>query len=221
MKKGTKKNNKKKKNKSILSNMNNKMKMKLSILILLLVLILSSGISYAYFVATITNGNNGNNTIVTSGTMRINYSEGEYLNLDNALPGQSAYKNFTIENTGNLSTEYEIYLSEVLNTFVDKSDLVYSIVSTDANVNIENEQVPNEPTKMVNKQTLPVGETHHYRLTITFLNKNEEQNDNQGAMFTAKIGINESKEIIIPASNVTYNNLSVQDALSELKELLK
>ena len=186
--------NMEKKKSKFFDKLDNKSKIRLSVLTMVGVLLLSTGLSYAYFSATITNGSNGEETVVTSGTMVINYAEGNTLILNNAMPGTSGYKDFTVENTGDIEADYEIYLSEVLNTFVDKSDLVYSITSTDADVSILNQQAPSGPIKIVSNKTLPVGGTHHYRLILTFLNKDENQNDNQGARFSAKIGVNEAKD---------------------------
>ena len=62
------------------------------------ILLLSTWLSYVYFSATITNKDLREETIITSGTMRINYAEGN--------------------NEGDVEAEYEIYLSEVLNTFI-------------------------------------------------------------------------------------------------------
>ena len=147
----------------------NKNQIKIIVLGLIGILILSTGISYAYFSATITNGNNGTSEIVTSGTMRINYAEGNSLDLEAALPGDTIYKEFSLENTGDIAAEYEIYLSEVLNTFTN-DELVYEITSTEAGINIENQVVPTSSSKIVNKQTIPVNGTHNYRLEITFIN---------------------------------------------------
>ena len=203
----------------------NKNKVKIMVLALIGVLLLSSGISFAYFSANITNGNNGTAEVVTAGTMRITYSEGSYLNLENALPGASVYKEFSLENTGDIAAEYEIYLSELVNTFIN-NELKYTITSTEAGVNIENQTVPTTSSKIVNKQTIGVGETHNYRLTITFINDSEHaQNYNQGAQFSAKIGINEAKEHEYVANETILTSsktrqTTVKGSLDEIYDLL-
>ena len=200
-KKVTKKISKKKEKISL-----NKKQMVIIAVAVLGILLLSTGLSYAYFSATITNKDSGEETVITSGTMRINYSEGNKLDLTNAFPGASIYKEFSLENTGDVAAEYEIYLSEVLNTFVQE-ELVYKIESEEAGINIENQVVPTNSTKIVNKQTIGIGGTHHYRLEITFINKDSEQNYNQGAVFKGKISINTYKERTYEV-NLTSNNNS-------------
>ena len=160
-----------------------------SVLVAIAVVMVATGVSYAYFTASISGS--ANSEVVTAGTMSITYSEGSSVNLLNALPGDSVTKTFSIENTGSLATSYTVYLSEVLNEFVDKTDLAYTLVSNDANVNISSTQVPSDSSAIVENKSIGVGETHHYTLTITFLNKNEDQNDNQEANFSAKLSVNE------------------------------
>ena len=55
--------------------------------------------------------------------MKIKFADGPEISLKNAIPGDSLIKIFTVENTGTVATTYDIYLSDVVNTFVDKSDL--------------------------------------------------------------------------------------------------
>ena len=55
--------------------------------------------------------------------MKIKFADGPEISLKNAIPGDSLIKIFRVENTGTVITTYDIYLSDVVNTFVDKSDL--------------------------------------------------------------------------------------------------
>ena len=56
--------------------------------------------------------------------------------LDNAIPGSSVSKTFTVKNTGNVATNYTIYFSELSNKFVDKTDLVYTLTSSNGGKNV-------------------------------------------------------------------------------------
>ena len=51
---------------------------------------------------------------------------------------------------------------------------------------------------MVSNYAIDAGKTHTYTLTITFLNKDENQDDNQNVSFSTKITINETKEYVEP-----------------------
>ena len=162
----------------------------IAIAIALVVAIAST--SYAFF----TIGNKtGEETVITSGTMGLHLEDGPEVGLENAIPGTSVTKTFYVENTGNVATSYDLYLSEVVNTFVDKTDLVYTLTSNDGGYSTTGQvQAPSTPAKIVDAKPIAVGGIHHYTLVVTFLSKNENQDDNQGVEFSAKVQINEYKE---------------------------
>ena len=154
--------------------------------------------SYAYFTANVTGNKDTNNVVVTNGVMSLEYKDGDEINLANAVPGSSVSKTFTVKNTGNVSTNYTIYFSELSNKFVDKTDLVYTLTSSDGGKNVTQTQVPSKNEAMVSNYAIEAGKTHTYTLKITFLNKDENQNDNMGVTFSTKVSINETKEYVEP-----------------------
>ena len=154
--------------------------------------------SYAYFTANVSGNKDTNNVVITNGVMSLEYKDGDEITLANAVPGNSVSKTFTVKNTGNVSTNYTIYFSELSNKFVDKTDLVYTLTSSDGGKSVAQTQVPSKNDAMVSNYAIEAGKTHTYTLTITFLNKDENQNDNMNVSFTTKIGINESVEYVEP-----------------------
>ena len=159
----------------------------IAIAIALVVAIAST--SYAFF--TISN-KEGEETVIKSGTMGLHLEDGPEVGLENAIPGTSVTKTFYVENTGNVATAYDLYLSEVVNTFVDKTDLVYTLTSNDGGYSTTGQvQAPSTSAKIVDSEPIEVGGIHHYTLVLTFLEKNEVQDDNQGVEFKGKIQINE------------------------------
>ncbi len=166
----------------------------LSIVGFLLLVSIVVATSYAYFVANVSGNKDTNNVVVTNGVMALEYKDGDAINLGNAIPGSSVSKTFTVKNTGNVSTNYTIYFSELSNKFVDKTDLVYTLTSSDGGKNVAQTQVPSTNAAMVSNYAIDAGKTHTYTLTITFLNKDENQNDNMNVSFTTKVSINETKE---------------------------
>ena len=152
--------------------------------------------SYAYFVANVSGNKDTNNVVVTNGVMSLEYKDGDEINLANAVPGSSVSKTFTVKNTGNVATNYTIYFSELSNKFVDKTDLVYTLTSSDGGKNVSQTQVPSKNDAMVSNYAIDAGKTHTYTLTITFLDKDENQDDNQNVSFSTKVSINETKEYV-------------------------
>ena len=170
----------------------------LSIVGFLLLVSIVVATSYAYFVANVSGNKDTNNVVVTNGVMALEYKDGDEINLGNAIPGSSVSKTFTVKNTGNVSTNYTIYFSELSNKFVDKTDLVYTLTSSDGGKSVAQTQVPSTNAAMVSNYAIDAGKTHTYTLTITFLNKDENQNDNMNVSFSTKVSINETKEYVEP-----------------------
>ena len=168
----------------------------LSIVGVLLLVSIVVATSYAYFVANVSGNKDTNNVVITNGVMALEYSDGDEITLANAVPGNSVSKTFTVKNTGNVSTNYTIYFSELSNKFVDKADLVYTLTSSDGGKNVAQTQVPSTNDAMVSNYAIDAGKTHTYTLTITFLDKDENQDDNQGVSFSTKVSINETKEYV-------------------------
>ena len=159
----------------------------MAIAISLMVAIIST--SYAFF--TISN-KTGSEETITSGTMALTLHDGAKVETNFMIPGEYIEKTFYVTNTGSLATSYDIYLSEVINDFADKTDLVYTLTSNDGGYSTPSQvQVPSTETKIVDSQAIGTSTTHHYTLRITFLNKNEAQDDNQGKHFSGKLQINE------------------------------
>ena len=183
----------------------------LSIIGSLLLVSIAIASSYAYFVANVSGNKDTNNVVVTNGVMALEYKDGDAINLGNAIPGSSVSKTFTVKNTGNVSTNYTIYFSELSNKFVDKTDLVYTLTSSDGGKNVAQTQVPSTNAAMVSNYAIDAGKTHTYTLTITFLNKDENQNDNMNVSFTTKIGINESVEYKEPGNADQIAELAAKD----------
>ena len=161
--------------------------------------------SYAYFTANVSGNKDTNNVVITNGVMSLEYKDDDEINLANAVPGNYVTKTFTVKNTGNVATNYTIYFSELSNKFVDKTDLVYTLTSSDGGKNVAQTQVPSTNDAMVSNYAIDAGKTHTYTLTITFLDKDENQNDNMNVSFTTKIGINESVEYVEPAVPVSQS----------------
>ena len=183
----------------------------LSIVGVLMLVSIVVATSYAYFVANVSGNKDTNNVVVTNGVMSLEYKDGDEINLANAVPGNSVTKTFTVKNTGNVATNYTIYFSELSNKFIDKTDLVYTLTSSDGGKNVAQTQVPDSNEAMVSNYAIEAGKTHTYTLTITFLNKDENQNDNMNVSFTTKIGINESVEYKEPGNADQIAELAATD----------
>ncbi len=173
---------------------NNGTKYRVLIIALLLIVTLAP-ISYAFFTVDINENESVQESVVQAGTMSIIFTDGSVIGTTtNWVPGDYITKTFTVENTGSLPAAYSVYLEDIINTFVDKTELVYEIESTTDGVSSaystsSAQQVPDSNTKIINNQTINSLETHTYVITLRFMNLDKEQNYNQGKIFEGKIQV--------------------------------
>ncbi|MBE6158408.1 MAG: BspA family leucine-rich repeat surface protein [Firmicutes bacterium] len=190
----------------------------------LLILSLVTSASYAFYVAYVHGNENANNTVITTGDMQLFFQDGGVITLDNAYPTKSVEKYFGIVNAGDLPATYDLYLSEIINNFADKNDLVYTIESVTLDPEFQflpSEQgcdvttqtvVPSQvgdSSRIVSSCPIGVGKQHAYKITFTFKDDGTNQDDNKGKGFRAKISVNEYKEaeqIALLEAGPSFNN---------------
>ncbi len=174
--------------------MNNRYTKPLIIIVAFLVLTLTTVASYAFFTANI--NSNATQTVITTGTMALEFIDGPKVSLENAIPSESISKTFKVRNIGDVESIYDLYLSEVVNKFDDKNDLVYTLTSSNGCAINTEKIVPSEVGEQSKLTTCSIGvnEEHEYTLTITFKDDGTNQDDNKGKRFSAKISINEYQE---------------------------
>lgn len=163
----------------------------ISFLLIILLVGIFVGYSSAYFVSTVINNPDPSATTVTTGIMALDFTDGPKVELENAVPGQYVTKTFTIKNTGTHDTYYDVFLSELINDFVDKNDLVYTLSSTNGGANVFETVVPSSTSKIVNHKLIEVNTTHTYTLKIEFKETNDDQNDNLNKTFSSVVRVNE------------------------------
>ena len=177
------------------------------VLTILLGIVLVSGVSYAFFTVIISGNDTAKENVVVTGDMELTYTDGEEISLNNAFPGDSVSKTFTVKNTGTLTTTYNIKMVDVVNTFVDKSDLIYTLTG-DNGVSVVDKVVPSSTGYLFGKISIDSGITHTYTLTITFKKTTDDQNDNQGVIFSGKVNIDGDDVFILdtPTNLITHLN---------------
>ena len=196
-------------------------------------LLLVIGVSYAYFSITVNGNEEAKDITVTTGNLSLYYNSGPELKVDNIQPGKILIKEFTVTNTGDFDTEFDINMVDMINT-IEKDELVFSLdcVSYEKYGQADQTEIgtcdgqgttpfiySEVPTSQKLKGNNPIktGITNKYTLTITFNETGSVQNYNQGKKFIGKIQINEYN---YNDSNVpVINNAKIDNLL--LTALLK
>ena len=174
------------------------MKIKKSYLILIIsVLILLIGVSFAYFSLEITGNDTAKYNTITTGDLKLTFTDTNALTLTDALPGDSATKTISVKNTGTIDTNYNIVWQELTNT-ITNDELVIEVTCKRLNSsNTEEGTCESIPQKAVSsnklKLNIPIepGITHEYTLKLTFIDTGSTQNYNKNKSFKGKIGLEE------------------------------
>ena len=196
-------------------------------------LLLVIGVSYAYFSITVNGNEEAKDITVTTGNLSLYYNSGPELKVDNIEPGKILIKEFTVTNTGDFDTEFDINMVDMINT-IEKDELVYTLdcVSYEKygqegqteigacdgqeTTSFIYSEVPTSQ-KLKGNNPIKTGITNKYTLTITFNETGSAQNYNQSKRFVGKIQINEYN---YNDSNVpVINNAKIDNLL--LTALLK
>lgn len=192
--------------------MNKKYFKPLVIIIALIIVCITTIASYAYFVASVSSNASAN--VITTGNMEVTYENGqEIATTENMIPGDYVTKTFSVTNTGDVYALYDIYLTEVINGFVNTDELVYELISEDG-TNLSQRECPDQETLIAANNGLDVGQTDHYTLKITFLNKDYSQDANQGATFSTKVNLVQSFQTTRKVASYINNDGIYYDLLS-------
>ena len=197
------------------------MKINKSYLILIIsVLILLIGVSFAYFSLEITGNDTAKYNTITTGALKLTFTDTNVLTLDNALPGDSATKTISVKNTGTIDTSYNIVWQELTNTITNDELVIEATCKRLNSSNTEEGTCESIPQKEVSSNKLKSniaiepGITHEYTLKLTFIDTGSTQNYNKNKSFNGKIGLEEYKNNFNTDSwativaNVKANNIS-------------
>ena len=163
-------------------------------LFLVSVFVITSGLSYAFFSQTIT-GNDVAETInVTTTELKLNFTDGKYIELKEAMPGDFVTKTFNVENTGTEIGYYKINWQE-FNNKIDNDELQVEFTcksykgSTESGTcsNLTREAAYNRDLK--SNIEIASGIRHEYTLKLTFMDTNQNQNENQGKSFSGVLRV--------------------------------
>ena len=167
---------------------------------LVLLLLLTTGLSYAYFSASVKGNDNAKDMVVEAGTLKLTYTDGPVINVQNIKPGWTTTKTVSVKNNGTLDTAYNIVWQELTNTIL-KNELVLSATCKRLNASGTVEgtcepitELPVRAKRIVKNISIESGFTHEYTFTFLFKETNVNQNYNQGKQFNGVLGIEEYKD---------------------------
>ena len=155
--------------------------------ILSCLLILTIGTTYAFFTTNILGNSDAKSTQVYAGIMSLKLDGTTITSADGMYPGASHTIEFSVENTGTLTTTYELDMKEVYND-LNNSYMVYTITKNDELVK-EETVVPQIDDVLLPAVVIAPQEIENYKLTITYKNSDSLQNSDEGKSFSGRVQI--------------------------------
>ena len=178
-----------------------------------LLLLLTTGLSYAWFSASISGNENAKDVVVEAGTLKLTYTDGPAINAQYIKPGWSTTKEVSVKNNGTLDTNYNVIWQSLTNT-ITNNELVLSATCQRLNASgtVEGtcESIPQAPISdmtIAKKISIESGITHKYTFTILFKETNTNQNYNQGKKFSGVLGIEETSRFTLDDWNTIVENV--------------
>ena len=153
--------------------------------------LLIGGLTYAWIGFELTGNEESDSMRIVSAKdlTVINLDSGEFTPPSDLAPGWSQEINFTIENKHPRAGEYKIVFKDVINDFVNKEYLVYSISSTNGGALVDETPIPDKDGAITSKIALAPGVAHEYIITLKYLTGEPNVNliDDLGKSFSFRI----------------------------------
>ena len=174
------------------------MKINKSYLILIIsVLILLIGVSFAYFSLEITGNDTAKYNTITTGALKLTFTDTNALTLTDALPGDSATKTISVKNTGTIDTSYNIVWTKLTNEIINDELVIEATCKRLNSSNTEEgtcesiSQTPIKSDTIKKNISIEPSITHEYTVKVTFIDTGSLQDYNKNKSFSGKLGIEE------------------------------
>ena len=168
-----------------------KFKKKYVLALIVSILIILLGTTYAYFKPRIS-GNSKKITLKANG-LYIKYEGSLSIPSQSIEPGWETSFNFTVTSTSKSTETYDIYLKDLINTFVTDGYLQYKITS-DNGFNMSGyEDVPKsiieKDTLLINLISINSNATHTYTVSFRYLSTEDDQSSDMGKKLSGTLMI--------------------------------
>lgn len=191
----------------------------ITIVCLVVAFMLIVGTTFGFILTNINNNPNEKSIDVTSKYISVTYNDGNAtMNFDGdyMFPGDTATKEFEVENTGTVDINYSIFIEDVINEFSRTQDLRYTLY-------INNEEIKeaaintNKKQYLLFDQELLVGETDKIKFVFKYAETDEIQNEDKNKSISFKFNIDTKEKqtaeatdgIVHISNNPSINNYRI------------
>ena len=197
--------------------------------IVLTVFVLSlNSLSYAYFTSTIEG--EGKEIVLSTSDISIKFEDNEAIKKTGLTPGERIIKKFSVTNNSEGKVEYKINWEYLINNFVNREYLTYSMTSTNGGGTLTEVQLPDseEHINIISSVTINPGVTQEYAMTINYKNSSSiNQDADKNKSLIGKIEITDmSGNSILPETSTgsiegveleqTLYGMTVKEIMNEI-----
>ena len=186
--------------------MSKRQKIIVSITGITLVLLILVGLTYAYFLTRIQGNTNNKSISVTTADLALVYADGNGLiEADRIIPGTTIdEKTFTVENTGDSTVEYGVFLEDIINNFSRPDDLEITVtcessVTTPTVKTCDGyEGTMPAQNEMLLTNSIDEDEIQTYTLTLNYIETHTDQSEDMNKALEAKVqiyGLNDTVDL--------------------------
>ena len=174
----------------------------------ILIALLVFGVSYSFYKARI-EGNTKSISLKTKGIYLL-YKGDLKLVSGYIEPGWSVTKTFTIENQSSSEEKYNIYIKDLVNTFVTEGYLQYKITSSNGYNMSEYKDIPKSGSKtdtvLAYSVTINPKEEQEYTIELIYKDTEEDQSEDMGKILSGKLYISEGTPMPTLAEVILRDN---------------
>ena len=166
----------------------------------ILIVLLVFGVSYSFYKARI-EGDTKSISLKTKGIYLL-YKGDLNLVSEYIEPGWSVTKTFTIENQGSEIEKYNIYIKDLVNTFVTEGYLQYKITSSNGYNMSEYKDIPKAESKtdtvLAYSVTINPKEEQQYTIELIYKDTEENQSEDMEKILSGTLNIQEGTINSVP-----------------------
>lgn len=169
---------------------------------LLLFMMVFNSLSYAYFTSEIEG--EGKEMVLSTSDISIVFTDNESIKKTGLTPGDTITKTFSITNNSEGKVEYKINWEYLINNFVNREYLVYTVTSTNGGGSLTETQLPDseEHINILNNLSINGNTTQNYTMTITYKNSSSNQDADKNKSLIGKLEITDmSGNSILPETS--------------------
>lgn len=167
----------------------------LYICITILIILIGVGMSYAYFSAIIKNNENTSTVVGNAAYLELTFEDqNSVISGTDLIPGWSASKNFTVQNTGENITYYKLKMTDISNNLLSDS-ISYEITSSNGGAVVAKQLLPTTSGTISNTVSIAKDATHNYTVTTYYNRTTSEQISELGKSFAFSISIENANPV--------------------------